>query len=715
MTFYLHIDESGPFDEGFNNKKVESVVGGVCSTMTDDQWDQKHRDHLAKWKQDGGYEFLYPEHYHCGPLIQDNIPGCQAGKLQREAFLDSLFAHVVGRSQFAFASRNLDKAFNYSPQTTYVVNLIAAVRLAFQTLATQAQAEAIDAVHINVAQRSIKETMQDGVGDYMEKMFLFVVEQIQVGDNPGAELARSLKRRDALMLEYGRADLLGGLIAADIACFGVRGNYRIAGSESGRILVCHPDREVLLGDYVAFNRQFRNRAIQDGRYAYALELVCASSSERDAILREAAPVLTAFERTDDPRSLRREADALLAFIRHLIARRTREPMQLRLAADLTDRLIAIARRRIASLKPGELQSLWINGLVRALAERIQEENHCGAIAAQTTLEEEVADLLERHRASTLLDGAERDKLLTRVRTDSLNILFNGFDFETAYDRADALATARRGVVAPGEGDELLGQLLGSMGQAFAFMGRREPDCNTEACKLFIESERHFLPDASYHQMAESFQITTLWQAGDCGGAARLLARRCEIAGEGRTPVEIAMDVLGHGNPGAIAFEVVNALRILARCVVVEGARPAGLEVRMHALRVRAGGVGTDHPYELWWKWLGVLALAQGLQREAKDCFTEAHALCDSLEFTVRAIGASILALQIVEANIRRNDRESAQLAADYHRETAKLAALSPAYAKYLANGPPLETLAACRAASGADFWEICTLLPFTYA
>ena len=313
MTFYLHIDESGPFDEGFNNKKVESVVGGVCSTMTDDQWDQKHRDHLAKWKQDGGYEFLYPEHYHCGPLIQDNIPGCQAGKLQREAFLDSLFAHVVGRSQFAFASRNLDKAFNYSPQTTYVVNLIAAVRLAFQTLATQAQAEAIDAVHINVAQRSIKETMQDGVGDYMEKMFLFVVEQIQVGDNPGAELARSLKRRDALMLEYGRADLLGGLIAADIACFGVRGNYRIAGSESGRILECHPDREVLLGDYVAFNRQFRNRAIQDGRYAYALELVCASSSERDAILREAAPVLTAFERTDDSRSLRREADALLAF------------------------------------------------------------------------------------------------------------------------------------------------------------------------------------------------------------------------------------------------------------------------------------------------------------------------------------------------------------------------------------------------------------------
>ena len=161
MKYYLYIDESGPFDENFTGVKA-SVVGGICSQHSAKHWDYLHRSNLEQFtREHKNINFSYPRHYHCGPLLAGKIQGPYNSnpEIIRE-FTDEVYRYILAKSTFGFLSRNVGKRFEYSPQATYVMNLIAAVRSAFQKLSESH--EDIDYIQVVIAQRTIGETSKIG-------------------------------------------------------------------------------------------------------------------------------------------------------------------------------------------------------------------------------------------------------------------------------------------------------------------------------------------------------------------------------------------------------------------------------------------------------------------------------------------------------------------------------------------------------------------------
>jgi hypothetical protein len=126
MKYYIHIDESGPFDEAFSGKEA-SVVGGICSQHSEQGWECLHQDHLNQFCHEyPNVKFSYPKHYHCGPLLAGTITGPEgsAPSLVRK-FTTDVFANVLSKATFGFLSRNSGKRFAYSPQATYLNQQVA--------------------------------------------------------------------------------------------------------------------------------------------------------------------------------------------------------------------------------------------------------------------------------------------------------------------------------------------------------------------------------------------------------------------------------------------------------------------------------------------------------------------------------------------------------------------------------------------------------------
>lgn len=208
-AFHIFIDESGTFDEGLappSQKPVPSVVGGVCSPLDANAWAQSHMLAVATFNKSSQIQFAYPQHYHAAPLVAGRLH--VAGPVRRDhlrACFSSIRENIMRNTAFAFVSVNAAGHFEYSPQATYVLNLVTALRAAFDHLAKM-PAE-VDACRVVVAQRTIREAADLPSDDYMTALLGFVQAQVQVGDAPRAALVRALLMSDAYRLR-GRAKAL---------------------------------------------------------------------------------------------------------------------------------------------------------------------------------------------------------------------------------------------------------------------------------------------------------------------------------------------------------------------------------------------------------------------------------------------------------------------------------------------------------------------------
>ena len=238
MKAYIYIDESGRFAEQLMGG-APAVVGGVCSALDDAEWDKVHIDHLAEWNAGKNFMFAYPQHYHCGPLLGRKIAyPAKASPGDLKDFVRSVFRNILSRSAFGVISRNRGNTMVYSPQATYIMNLISALRCTFDKLQTE-QGNNIDGVAIVVASRTIKDTVEaDYDGRYMERLLEYVAEQLQVGEGPGVDLARRLKGKELLAMTWGVGERNPGLIAADFVCCLSRSKEKIP--EKTTLHVCEP-------------------------------------------------------------------------------------------------------------------------------------------------------------------------------------------------------------------------------------------------------------------------------------------------------------------------------------------------------------------------------------------------------------------------------------------------------------------------------------------
>ena len=165
--------------------------GAFVTRRRPEEWRELHRAFLTEYNKSSKVQFVYPQSFHCGPLLELQEQVAPKGANREAVTLDSLRNALCmfprpEHCLFVFAAKNRRDRFEWSWQTSYGVTLLAAIRLALVDLGKRTRE--IDAVEFVVANRATHETHQNnGPADYL----IGVVRLCSVNKWP-AEKARGL-------------------------------------------------------------------------------------------------------------------------------------------------------------------------------------------------------------------------------------------------------------------------------------------------------------------------------------------------------------------------------------------------------------------------------------------------------------------------------------------------------------------------------------------
>ncbi len=712
MKYYVYIDESGRFDEairtaGAGQEERPSVVGGVCCRLSTEEWESVHRGTLEQFSAASPIKFAYPKHFHCAPLLGNRIPTDGLVRQQdRVALARAVWDAVAHEATFLFGSRNPTGRFEFSPQATYVLNLVTALRGCMERLSgTEGGVEQCD---ILVAQRTITETADYDQGEYMAALFRFIKEQLQAGDSPGVSLAGRLISSDALRMRSGVGERSAGLIAADFACAAIRYGTKLA----AKPIVLQPEPN-LGGDYRKFYEKEVLRLTKAQQYASAAEFLRRYFPHPGGAP-DLGPLLHALRREDDHDILHRELNALLAGAQCLVEKRTLQADALKAATYLLEALDQIASSVLEGKSGPEVVRQWADLDVHALVLLGSCYCHTGAVGPQRVVEDKLDCLLKTYKPKMSLSYLQRGELVLEARTRNLNLLFNDYRFAEAMDMIEADAAKREGAVPKGETDELLGKMQGSLGQACAFQARQDPSWSEMARDYFRRSLRHFQPGTVFHAMSVNFLASLAWQENNLPLAIEEMnghAGAICISG----PEELAVRLFDVVSVEGISpFNVVNYLRI-ASAASDAGQTPSA-EVLTELSRYWEPRLISDHPHEQLAKWMGYLLSRQGACDQAERVYSRAITICASLSFAVETICLSITGLQALSRFAQGNTAGYADGLSRIRQMGVALEGRSAPFAEYLAHFGGTEGLAAMvkkHDEQGAS--EVARCLPFNYS
>jgi hypothetical protein len=712
VKYFIFIDESGSFDEGIT-RKASSLVGGICSTLDDQAWKALHVDQLSAFNSNSRIKFIYPDHYHCGKLLEGHLR--VAGPVSRrdlEAFTNAVFTGICGSSAFFFASRNTGKRFETSPQATYVLNLVAATRKALETLFTRCPNA--DSVEIMVAQRTIAETINSNYPDYMPRLLDYIKDQILSGDSPAISFTRRLNAENRLLLRWGIGDRNPGLIAADFVCCLLRGGKK---TPDGTIVERTNPDEFMFGDYRRHYDHEVARLLENKQYATTADYL-----RRYLPTTEGHPdysrLIQALKREDDSQILMRETSALLAYTRFLIASRTREPGNLDGAKKLLHQLTDIAEANLRAKGSIENQRVWANYLADGLSDLAACHNHQGNVNPQKDIETRLTTLLQQQM--NLLPGTHntRKERLLEIRNRNLNYLFNDYRFEEVLTTFSDDVDRREAEVPADEPDELLGQMQGSLGQACAFLARTDPAWGDMARAYFEKSIKHFPSGISYYSMSANYLATLAWQSDDLNRACAEMNRH-----SGNNPVATPADLVSRlpeimTTPNLSPFNAINYLRIAsAHCdAVAADVIPIDKNMTAAIWDTWKTRIFEDHPCEHLCKWIGYLFLQAQQYESATQILAQGVSISKKLHFTVQTIGLSQLGLITVINKIRGDNQSHAKHFQECLSWTESLIAQSTPFASYLKAWGGIDQFSDILKGSDiSSASDIARLLPFNYS
>jgi hypothetical protein len=712
MKYFVFVDESGSFDEAIRTadgrqQDRPSVVGGICGRMSAQDWEAIHRRTLEDFNANSRIKFTYPKHFHCAPLMGNKIQ--TDGPVRRqdcEALASAIWGAVAGASTFLFASRNPGGRFEFSPQATYVLNLITALRGAMQRLSEMGTE--VETCDIMIAQRTIRETADYDQREYTASLFRFVAEQLQTGDTSGVSLVQRLVSAGALRIESGVGERNAGLIAADFSCAAVR---------YGRELEPKPidltPESNLGGDYRRFYEQEVLRLIEAQQYASAAEFLRRYFPQRDGAP-DLGPLLHALRRETDHDILHRELNALLAESECLAEKRTLLAGALKAATCILESLDQLAAAQLAGESSPDVVRQWADLDVHALVLLASCYNHTGAVGPQQDVETRLNSLLKTYRPRMSLSYLQRRELVLEAKTRNLNLLFNDYRFADVIAGIEADVAVRERDLPSGETDELLGKMLGSLGQACAFQARIEPSWSDVARDYFRRSLHHFQPGTVFHSMSVNFLATLAWQENNLQTAIEEMnghVGAIRVSG----PAELAEKFTAVVSVGGISpFNVVNYLRIASAGT---GAAESPSEDTIEGVRQYwEPRLINDHPHEQLAKWLGYLFFKRGAHEQAEKMYSRATSVCESLSFAVETIGVSIVGLRAINQFAQGNTAGYAENLNRLREVGSSLEARSVPFDDYLIHFGGIEGLVAMvkrRDMQGAI--EVARFLPFNYA
>ncbi len=718
MHYHIFIDESGEFDEAIvepdgKKRTRSSVVGGVCGCLSEQDWETEFKALTKKYRDESGIPFVYPRHFHCAELFSNKIPIRETvSKVDCGKFATEIQSLVADNSLFLFASQNLSGSFEYSPQATYVLNLITSLRAVMDTLALKD--DTVESCHITIAQRTIEETSQSHYDDYTGMLIKYAKTQLCAGDSAGAQLVRKLDGvgtlhvRSAVTISWDGTRANGGLTAADFACGAIR---------YGTKAKIKPERytptSTIGGEFANFYEQQVKQLIEGKQYAAASEFLRRYVPRTDG-KPDMKPVLNALQKETDHDVLHRELNALLTEAEYLVEKRTVIAGSLKDATLLLEKLVTISKAHLEKETSPDVCRQWSDLQAHALALLLSCYNHTGAIDPQKRVESELNALLSAHRPKMSLSYLQRAELLLEVKIRNLNLLFNDYRFAGVLEAIETDLAQREKNLPEGETDELLGKMQGSVGQACAFQARLDPSWAEMAEDYFTRSLEHFQSGTLFSSMSINYLATLLWQNGDNEGALQAMNRH---PGYPDMPTKKALvstlpDLLCLDNMSA--FDAVNYLRI-ASSSAEDGSLPSGqglTQIRDNWIK-RATH---DHPHEQFAKWLGYLFFLSGMHKDAANMYERGEAICEGQDFTLKTIGLSILVLNAINSLAGEDSAVSAKKLKDVERSARELEEKSVSFATYLLHCGGAQGLTElCQSQDKKQVAELARLLPFSYA
>ena len=704
---FVFIDEAG----GFGSGGFKSIVGGFITGLTYGELVKRTDTLLREVSAQANYPFQ-PDHIHLAPLLHPGANGIgrvsqsffKIPEKARRMLADACTSALPEFYEQCFYSKNnVPFAPGGRLQEKYVdtlIGLLKLIRIYLDDRGITGQTE----VHIAPRCKVIPDEMETPNGS----------RKIDANAYHG-ELANYLRMYLPECTIRCNKSREVGLQWADVAC------YRMREHANGK-----PQKAIradCLQTTVAYKDEghvfsFCEHLLKEEHYALAYE-EADESAGRERVLELVA-------RIQNPFDALAELAGLLSRVRECIRNRATDPGAMDEARKLLESLHAALDDWI---NPARLAEVDVHtqpactALLLDLLDATASWHHHHGATGQAEWVERYIDAMKR-LGHVLPNATERRTKLFEFVNRSHNVDINDFRFESVISLFENTVMERAAALEPGERDEPTAKALGTLGQAYAFIARTEPEYARIAEEYLRRSLPHFVPGHFYHAQTLNYLATLHWQTRDVHAGLRCLAENTHLTIYGPIPPEPAAqrDLMLKWLPIALGeapapYDALSILRLLGE---IHAEAPVGKEVLAQLSKMVAACNVGNHPHQLLAKWLGILYLRAGRNSDAARELGRTWDIANSIVTPDPKATLAVTATAIPAFGLRAVARQRMNQAVQAREEMERLessceelAANSGGFARYLDEIGGQEQL--FEDIKNQDIGAIARWMPFEYA
>ena len=605
MNYIVFIDESG----SFNKNSDKSVVGAGIMSIS-------YRDLATNFKQmqqtvneESVYKFDVSNDIHLAPLLHSNANSGTPEQRERFSKISikerKLFANycldtvLLSFDKFVFSQNKGFEFEDSNPQDRYFHNLVPTISTALSYIASAGE---YDNIFVYIAPRSKKclpsstnfNTYHEGLIKYLKEIF----------KNPKLSIGFDKNNRKKL-----------GLDAADIICF-----YRDDMKIRSRAILTKPNASIISEKKIA-ESNILNELLERKEYVAAYRWVSSQVDREQVLIRISE--LDELERVDVLRSLLNIAYAM-------IQDRTSHQNTLKSAILLLKSIIGLSKNsEVSSLN--EVFLMALDSLLSCL-------NHSGISKEQKNI---LSIYNEKINSVATIPYFTRKEKILKMRNKAYNQEFNTYCFQNIIDEFESEVKLRLTQIPNGEVDTLMGEMLGTLGQAYAFNSYANPD-DVEISEGYLLESLEYIPSNHYfYGMSINYLATLRWFSEDYEDAMSLFCQHNESF-TGKTAVQLIDEIV---NTESFKLNDIFNLSVLLRIAISSDiiCEQEITDIEAYLWKCEP----SNHPYELIYKWLGIFHLYAENYEKAVSAFDKSIKLTVDSGFTIKTIALSVKGLRIL--------------------------------------------------------------------
>ena len=668
MNYYIYIDESGPFSK---NSSEKSIVGGIISTHKIYDYILKLENIISDINKTFNVNFTLKDIHTAALLHPENA---------RKTREKTRFSAISQDARNAFISACLDIVKSYAddfiysvddyfefgtetPQNAYGQVLSALIHEIISYMQLQNNAETLQLFIAPRSESCLNTTIQPHL--YHENLVKYITDLItQKLPDIKVYVNSILKQED---IQKGHKI---GYDFADVACYYLRKHANNDLSENklpeDKIIRTKPN-DISAQHYNYHNNIVYKKLIDNNALESAYRIYKPKREE----------ILNQLEKIEDNTVFKNQLFQFLSIGEELLEKRTSIFNAIEDAKLIFEKLALIAVDKFHSVEKKE-RGQYLKIYLSAVKGGIACENHTGQINNQKEFEKYISNAVSQF-GKFLTDETtlSRQELILRIKNTAYNDYANNYRFQEIINEFKDTVDER---VSKGFDDDLTGETLGTIGQAYAFSSKLNPEYSTQAESYFLKSLDFFIEDSPHHQMSINFLTILAWYSGNLEQAKKYFTMR-PIVSEGKSLATWAKSVIAksENQPGK-PFDVSIILRLLA--LEQTGAKKiiALTEDYIHPMNKIK-----EHPFELIYKWLGINYLLLQNYKQAIHCFDKSLDITADGFFTLQTISIPVLGLKAIALLKDKKQSEADSTIQHLNDSINSLTGQSPYFGEYISS------------------------------